>query len=420
MLAGSSSLCSKTCCPSHVRLRRYRAPRRPGLSHSARPRCVAAIPSPPRTRERSQLEPLPLVVLVERLSVVVLIPHRVRNDIIEPLEPCTLCGEARLSESVADGEERIRVVVQEHVHLRHGEGDRVYLLPIQLGSLALLRRVLLLEEEPRLDEQTSRAAGRVVDGGVGLGVEQVCHQPADLFGRVELTRRLALPLGKLPQQVLVGSAEDVRLGVLQPQPVAADDLNEGRKPVVIEGTLAALSLVVVLDVQNAEEFGVVLGNVTHRVGDELAERSVSGMVADCIPAVLVGDEEADDGLAVVLQGVFVVGLDDLTGDFLVAELRHLPGELVVKHVRESLEEDQRQNEVLEFGGVRRPPDGTCGVPQPRLQRRDVKVLLRHGRERDSGDLRLGGLLACLALTWIGNLSHFAREAFSGKDGDTSG
>jgi hypothetical protein len=113
---------------------------------------------------------------------------------------------------------------------------------------------------------------------------------------------------------------------------------------------------------------------------------------DGIPAVLVGDEEADDGLAVVPESVLVVGLDDLAGDLLVAELGHLPGELVFEHVGKPLEEDQGQDEVLELGGVLRSPDDAGGVPKPLLQGGHVEMLLRQCGECDGGDRGLGGLL----------------------------
>ena len=91
-----------------------------------------------RRRWNTALKPLPLVVLIERFAVVVLIPHRVCNDVIEPLEPSAFSRESRLCKGIPDGEERIGVVVEEHVHLRHCEGDRVHLLPVQAWSLALV------------------------------------------------------------------------------------------------------------------------------------------------------------------------------------------------------------------------------------------------------------------------------------------
>jgi hypothetical protein len=111
--------------------------------------------------------------------------------------------------------------------------------------------------------------------------------------------------------------------------------------VVIERSLSALTIVVILDVENAEEFGVQLRYVAHGIGHELAESAVSGVIPDGVPSVLVRDEEPDDGLAVVLQSVFVVSLDDFTSNFLVAELNDLTGELVVEHVRQAFEEDKR-------------------------------------------------------------------------------
>ena len=50
-------------------------------------------------------------------------------------------------------------------------------------------------------------------------------------------------VGELPQQILVGSAEDVRLRVLQPKAMAADDLNQCGKAVVIECPLSIFRMI---------------------------------------------------------------------------------------------------------------------------------------------------------------------------------
>ena len=110
-------------------------------------------------------------------------------------------------------------------------------------------------------------------------VQQLGHQPADFLGRVELAGALALALGELAQQVLVGPAQDVRLRVVQPQAVAVQHLDERDQPVIIEDPLAALALVVVLDVQGAVQVGVEAHRLAKRVGDELAQPAVHAMMA---------------------------------------------------------------------------------------------------------------------------------------------
>lgn len=161
--------------------------------------------------------------------------------------------------------------MQEHIHLRHRERDGVQLLAVELGRLGAQVGVSLLVAHPRLDEQASAAAGRVVDGGAGGGVEQFGHQPADLLGRIELARALPLPLGELAQQVLIRAAQDVRLGVAQAEAVARDDLDEGAEAVVIQRALPALALVVVLHIQHALQVGIEPRHLAHRRRHELAQ-----------------------------------------------------------------------------------------------------------------------------------------------------
>jgi len=180
------------------------------------------------------------------------------------------------------------------------------------------------------------------------------HQPANFFRRVKLPRALPLSLGKLPQKILVCSTEDVWLGVLQSEAMAADDLDECREAVVIERSLSALTFVVVLDVENALQIRIQFGDFTHRIGDELSESAVSGVIPYGIPAVFVRDKKPDDGLAVVPERVIVVGFYDFASDLLVPELLDLTHKLIVEHVRKPLEEHKREDEIFEFGASAAP------------------------------------------------------------------
>ena len=114
---------------------------------------------------------------------------------------------------------------------------------------------------------------------------------------------MSLAFRKLSQQVLISSAQDVRLGVLQAQPMSAEDLNEGCKWIIIEGALPTLPLVIVLDIQNSLEVGIELGYLTHGSCDELAQPSISTMIANCLPTVFLGDVEPDYGLGSGLKGM---------------------------------------------------------------------------------------------------------------------
>ena len=67
-------------------------------------------------------------------------------------------------------------------------------------------------------------------------------------------------------------------------------------------------------------------------------------------------------------------------DLFAAVLRHIRGELVVEDIGQALEEDQRQDEVLELWRVGRAPDFARGVPQPLLQGGDVEMFLGVGAQ----------------------------------------
>ena len=278
--------------------------------------------------------------------------------------------------------------MQEHVHLGDGVGGGVEFLAVQVRRTARFVRVALVVVEPALDEQPARAAGRVVDGGVRRRVEQLGHQPAHFLRGVELAGALPLALGELAQQVLVGAAQDVGLRVVQPQAVAVQHLDERDQPVVVEDALAALALVVVLDVQGAVQVGVEAHRLAKRIGDELAQPAVRAMMAHRPPVVRLGDVEADDGLAAGRQRVGMVGLDDGARHLFAAVLRHIRGELVIEDIGQALEEDQGQDEVLELRRVGRAPDFARGVPEPLLQGGDVEMFLGVGAQGECG-LRKG-------------------------------
>ena len=236
--------------------------------------------------------------------------------------------------------------------------------------------MLLLKEHSCLDEQATGSAGGVIYSGVGIGIDDFRHESADFLGSKELAGPLSLALGELAQQVLVCPSQDVRLGVLQPQPMTAQDLNERGKRIIIEGPLAALPLIVVLDVQHALEIRIELGDLTHGSGDELAQPAIGPMVADRLPTVLLGDVEADYGLGSSLEGMSEVSLNDLPGYSFIAIFLHMGGELIIEDIREAFEENQRQDEVLELRGICRTSNCAGRIPEPCLQHRDIQMLIR--------------------------------------------
>ena len=124
-----------------------------------------------------------------------------------------------------------------------------------------------------LDQQSRRTAARVIDGHARLGVEDDRHEDGHLAGSVELARALALVLGELPQQVLVGPADHVGLHVVQaesvigvvqdPHQTASRPSSTIRCPAVV--TLKSVTLI------TPGEPGVLPGDRPDRVRQELAQ-----------------------------------------------------------------------------------------------------------------------------------------------------
>jgi hypothetical protein len=158
----------------------------------------------------------------------------------------------------------------------------------------------------------------------------------------------------------------------QAQAVPADDLDQFAQAVLVEGALAALALVVILEIEDALEVRIEPGHLAHGVGNELAEPAVGRMIAQRLPSEVARKVKTDNRLAAVLQGVGMVA---------------------------SIE-DERQNEVLELGRIGSAANGAGGVPEPGLQSADVQPLVGGGMERQDRLLWVGFRLpAWLALAF---------------------
>ena len=124
-----------------------------------------------------------------------------------------------------------------------------------------------------LDQQSRRSAARVINGHARLGVEDNRHEHGHLAGCVELARALALALGELPQQVLVGPADDVGLHVVEAESIigVVQDLHQRSEPPVIDDPLPGRRDVEVGDVDHAREPGVLPGDRPDRVRQQFAQ-----------------------------------------------------------------------------------------------------------------------------------------------------
>jgi hypothetical protein len=70
----------------------------------------------------------------------------------------------------------------------------------------------------------------------------------------------------------------------------------------------------------------------------------------------------------------MVLLDERRRDLAIAELMGKVVDFVIEHIRKPLEEDQRQNVVLEFGGIDWATDHTQGLPQPGFQHGNIELV----------------------------------------------
>lgn len=96
----------------------------------------------------------------------------------------------------------------------------------------------------------------------------------------------------------------------------------------------------------------------------------SGLLGDSGPARALRHVEPDQG---------VVFLYQLYGECRVLELLAERGDLVLVDVRQPLQEDQREDVVLELRGINRTADLAGGLPEPRCQGALVQCSLRRRR-----------------------------------------
>ena len=79
--------------------------------------------------------------------------------------------------------------------------------------------------------------------------------------------------------------------------------------------------------------------------------SIGGMIAYLLSAIGSRDIETDNGLPSCGQCVCMVSFDNLTGNGFVPKLLDLLYKLVVKDIRQSLVENEGQDEIFELWGI---------------------------------------------------------------------
>ncbi len=215
-----------------------------------------------------------------------------------------------------------------------------------------------------LDQHAARAAGRVADAHPLLGSSSSTISSHHHPRRVELAALLAGVVGELLDQVLVGAPEHVRLGEVR---VAEVDLREvlhqpGEHDVAVAWRRRACARRCSrCPASTPSSAGVLLFQRGARLVERVAE--VRGDLLDLRPARPLRDEE------LVLVGVLgvVAALDQGLA-------------LLVEAVRQALQEEQAEDEVLVVGGVDRTAQDVRRRPEVAFEAVDGEALA--GREVD--------------------------------------
>ena len=203
------------------------------------------------------------------------------------------------------------------------------------------------DELHRLHEHARGAATGVVDAAA-VGLEHLDQQLHHAARRVELAALLALGARELREEVLVDATEDV-LGAarLVADLDVADEVDE-----LAEACLVERGARVVLG-EHALERGVVALDAGHRVIHELADGGLLGLRFQVRPARL--GRHPEDAQRAVLVRVFGVGAARLLG--------HEFGVLLLEGVRDVLEEDEAEDDVLVLCGVHAATQGIGHLPK---------------------------------------------------------
>lgn len=252
------------------------------------------------------------------------------NDEVEGLELAVVAGEAWIGQRVALLDFRRRIVMQDHVHPRQSGRGGILLLTVE--------RHLGMGFVTDFQQQRTRAAGRVIHGGVVGGdglvdADDSRHDAADFGGRVELAFTLAALGGEVTHQVFVGITKDVVAicAVLaEVERLVLEDRNQVGQPV--DDLLTAAEFARVVEIRH---IGQLVG-IGQRPDDLLVD-----LVAD-VRLALEGDH--------VLEARAVGNGDRGVGNACVL-------------VGDVFNEQQDQNVVLVLTGIHATAQFVAGCPE---------------------------------------------------------
>ncbi len=203
----------------------------------------------------------------------------------------------------------------------------------------------------------------------GAGPHDMRHQEADLGRGEELARALARAFRELAQQIFVGAPEEIGLHIGKAQAIAriGERLDHEAQLRRVDVALAVSLGGEIDDIDHAGERGVLLDDGAHRLGQVLADVLGLGALALVVQRPLDGFAPADrapSGLGRQIEAQQgMVALGDLERRVAVAVVLGEPRDLVVEHIRQPLQEEQRQQIVLELRRVLLAPDRAGRIPE---------------------------------------------------------
>ncbi len=270
--------------------------------------------------------------------------------------------------------------VEDHVHPREVVGRAVHLLPVKHAHILYLPR--------HAQEQRTGAAGRVIDGLELLLARghQLGKDLGDLLRGVKFASLLACAACKLPDEVFVGVAQDIGIGLLQLE-VDLVEVGEhlGDDQVAGLGRLAEFGAVEVHVFKEVVKVLFAFGahgtllyaqeNALEVRQDEACGGLVVGIQVQGIARAACSDLSKQifglEEVAKALQGLLLDGLEEFGGILeLGCDLPELDFVLLQNAIRkefhllaEVLVEDEPEDVVPEFIGIHLAAQGIGDVPE---------------------------------------------------------
>ena len=273
---------------------------------------------------------------------------RIGDDAVEGGE--AVAEEKRgAAQGIAAHDLEVRRAVQEKIHAGDGGGGEVFLLTVELAPERAVVAVGFLHMLDALDEHAAGAAGWVVEGLAFAGIEDVHHESHDRARGVELARLLVRGVGELLDEILIRLPQHIRLRRRVPEREPREVLDEIleqriREPVLVRPLRIAEDAV--------KRVRICLLDPAHRRLKRLPD--IRGHLPHILPVTVLGNLEA-------------VVLREQRRLFIAIELLQRRRVLLVMHIRDALEKQQREHIRLEVGRIHRSAQDVGGLPEVRFK-----------------------------------------------------